>query len=368
MNLVHMKTKKKTVGIVLAGLAVVAVVAALFITSRGKEESGEDAVASSENAVEADGSIETDVPEADGNTETGTANTGSFSVTETESLAFSQSPSDLLLYDQNPYVLVDGTVFWYEDGAWSTLLDASFSALYPGERFCGLTSDGSIDADLLTQEEYDSYSLTTAGTYYNAEQVVQQTAGKAIVQLGASIFNEGVLVLYEDGTTELFNAGTAYPIAEDLTVAEVSGNYLLTEEGDVYLVNYLFKETFSTLSVTLKQVSAEQIVSIQARPTENLCVGLTDEGTVKIWSVLTEQSESEYTPVLPATEKISMGDNYFVAVGTDGKAHFSHYDPEMGEAVDAYLEAQPGTALEVACEGQRIAVLYDDGRICMIDF
>ena len=35
MNLVHMKTKKKTVGIVLAGLAVVAVVAALFITSRG---------------------------------------------------------------------------------------------------------------------------------------------------------------------------------------------------------------------------------------------------------------------------------------------------------------------------------------------
>lgn len=290
-----------------------------------------------------------------------------FSVTEIESYPFEAEPSQFALINLCPCVVVDGDTYLYEDGSWAQIqLDRKMAKIYSGEIFCGLTADGEIAVGPTEWEwgNYENYSLTTAGALYNTEMMMKLTAGEKIEQLSTDILREHMIALFENGKTKLFIFGKSYDIAESLVVEEVSGNYLRTDSGDVYVLKYTYWETKDSLSVNLRKVSSDKIISISACPTANRCVGIKSDGSVEAWLGIAGNLVSDFQNI----DMVSMGFDYCVAAGKDGKAYFSAYDSELEEAIGSYLNAMERKVICVTCEDDRIAIMFDDYSICMIDF
>ncbi|MCD7738114.1 MAG: hypothetical protein LUH58_03620 [Lachnospiraceae bacterium] len=292
-----------------------------------------------------------------------------FTVTEIEGCNFPQAPSQFTFFNLNPCVGADQTVYLYEDGGW--IIYESYQKMaevYPGDNFCAVSVDGEIIADLPEESEYQSYGLGSAGIFYNADEIVKQTADRKVRQLNKNIVNEEVMVLYEDGQVELFNAGTGYSVtdslAEEETVEEISGSFLRTASGKVYLVKYRFHESDSSGSVTLSQVSTDRIVSISACASADRCIAVKSDGTVEVYSDMEQELGADFERI----ETVCMGYSCCVAVDEDGRAHFSAYDSGMEEEIDLYLAGLEGNVIYAACSYQGIAVLLEDYSICVIDF
>ncbi|MCD7805770.1 MAG: hypothetical protein LUH19_00320 [Lachnospiraceae bacterium] len=292
-----------------------------------------------------------------------------FTVTEIESYDFPQAPSQFTFFNFNPCVIADQTVYLYEDGNWMICeSDQKLAEVYPGDNLCAVSAEGEIIADLPEESEYQTYPLGSAGLFYNADEIVKQTAGRKVRQLSKNIVNEEVMVLYEDGQAELFNAGTGYSVtdslAEEETVEEVSGSFLRTAAGNVYLATYRFRESDSSGSVTLSQVSTDQIVSISACASADRCIAVKSDGTVEVYSDLEQELGVDFERI----ETACMGDSCCVAVDEDGRAHFSAYDSEIEEKIDSYLAGLERKVIYAACSDQRIAVMFEDYSVCVIDF
>ena len=79
----------------------------------------------------------------------------SFSVTEIESNNFIETPTQFILTNSSPCVLIDGVAYLYEDGIWNEIhSDEKLSEIYPGDIFCALTEDGGI---IVGSEDWKDY-------------------------------------------------------------------------------------------------------------------------------------------------------------------------------------------------------------------
>ncbi|MCD7836693.1 MAG: hypothetical protein LUG83_08635, partial [Lachnospiraceae bacterium] len=105
--------------------------------------------------VSEDIEIFTDVPAQDGRGTESLIEEKSFLVTEIESYPFEEEPSQFVLTDLCPCVVVDGAAYLYENGSWNEIQsDEKLVSIYSGDIFCGLTSDGEI---VVGSEEWDEY-------------------------------------------------------------------------------------------------------------------------------------------------------------------------------------------------------------------
>lgn len=285
-----------------------------------------------------------------------------FTLTEIEKYDFVANPEQFALVNMNPCVLVDGVAYLYEDGDWNKIQsDKKISQIYSGDKFCCLTQDGKIIVgNEEWKEEYESYPLSSAGVFHNAEEMLKATEEKTITNISAEIFNEYIIATFADGITECFVNGKSLTVTDSLSVKEISGHFLLTDSGDVYLVSY--PDSFETIKI--KQVSTDKIQSISSCPSADRCVGIKNDGSIEVWSDVEGDLASDFQKI----EMIKMGFNYCVAVREDGKACFSAYDKELETEITSCLDGMNKKAISVTCDYSRIAIMFEDYSICLIDF
>lgn len=284
-----------------------------------------------------------------------------FTVTEIDAYDFAEPLSQFVLIGLQPSVLIDGEAYIYEDAGWNKIYEGKkITEIYAGEAFCALTEDGEIYVADDALAEYESYPLGAAGVYYNAEKMLEYSSGSKIEHLSANILNDCIIAASVDGGIKVYVNGMERGIAEPIRVADMSGKYLLSEEGDVYMVSY--PDSFERVRV--KRVSDDKFVSISACPTANRCIGIKHDGSTEVWSDVEGELASDFQDI----DKISMGFHYCIALSEDGKVCFSAYDEELEVEIRAYLEKIDDNVVNVACAYNRIAIMFEDYSICMIDF
>lgn len=284
-----------------------------------------------------------------------------FAVTEIDASDFAEVPSQMELINLQPCALVDGEAYIYEGDSWNKIfVDKKLTEIYAGEVFCALTEDGEIYMAGDALAEYESYPLGSASVYYNAEKMLEYSSGSKIEHLSANILNDCIVASSVAGEIKVYVNGIEREIADPIRVIGMSGKYLLSEEGDVYMVSY--PDSFERVRV--KRISDDKFVSISACLTANRCIGVKHDGSTEVWSDVEGELASDFCNI----DKISMGFNYCIALSQDGKVYFSAYDKELEADIRVYLEKLDDNAVNVACAYNRIAIMFEDYSICMIDF
>ncbi len=284
----------------------------------------------------------------------------SVKVIEIEAYDFPEPPSQIALIGTKPCVLVAGEAYLYEDTGWSKIYaEKELEEIYAGEVFCALTEDGEIFVTEDSLTEYEGYPSGSAGAYYNAEKMLQYCSDTSIEKISANILNDYIIAASGSGEIKVYVNGLERGVAEPIHVADMSGKYLLSEKGEVYLVSY--PDSFERVRV--KRVSDEKFVSISACPTANRCIGVKQDGSIEVWSDVDGELASDFRDI----EKISMGFHYCIALSGDGEVCFSAYDEELEAEIRDYLKTLGGKAIDVTCAYNRITILFKDSSVCMVD-
>lgn len=300
-------------------------------------------------------------------------------INEIESCQFDKKPSQLAVlgvFDPDldrtelcPCVLVDGTAYLYRDGKWNEIWpDKKFTQIYSDEYFCAITTDGEIFAVSEGLEAYktESMPLGSAGVFYNADKVLELTAGKKVKQLSGTIFRQESMVLFSDGKTELFFHGTGHRVADSVNVEEISGDFLRTDSGDVYHL----KSDFYGKTLEIQKISSD-IKSICSSYEKGCYIGIKSDGSLDLWRPEYNLKLLKDLSDFQNIESVSMGFSYFVALGKDGKVRFSHYgidDNDDEEMINSYMDKMTKRAIHIACVYERIVIMYYDYSMSIIDF
>lgn len=284
-----------------------------------------------------------------------------YTIEEVTTFPFETCPTQLELVNLSPCVLVDGMVYLQEGDTWKLLYgDTKVKEVYGGEYFCALTEDGAL---LLGEDVPKSDEITnmSASIFYNAEEIQKNTQNQKILDVNRNIVNESAIVFLENGTVEAFRVGTSCQIMDAIDVKAIEGNYVLTEDGDVYLI--LCEDGLETAE--WKQISKEKIMDIFAAPKANRCLGLKEDGTLVEWKDGSSILEIQTGNVSDA----AMGDYYSIVLDKEGRCYFYADDNEkLEEQINIYLEQIGKKAIHVTCAYERIAIMFEDYSITMIDF
>lgn len=267
----------------------------------------------------------------------------------------------LAFVGENPCVLADGTAYLYADGAWKAYAEEErLTRLYSGDEFCALTESGNLVTDAEFPEDYAEYPLTSAGVYDNAFRMLDELQDREVILVNGNIFNENPVCLLSDGSLLLFHAGKSLPITPPGTVTALSGHFLLTDAGAVYRIQ--FNE--ETEKVRVIAVADGGITAVSACATALRCAGICEDGTVEVWSDI----DGELAGDLRNAENVQMGFQYCVALDQDGQVLFSSYNKEQETDMRQRLAKQGGRAVMIGCNYQRLAVLYENRRMVLLDF
>ncbi len=280
-------------------------------------------------------------------------------VTYIDNVPFAEDITQMSMVELMPCVLVNGEVYLYKNEEWVQLArEEPLIRVFSGEQFCGLTETGKIDVEIIA-EVPENTPLTVAGINYNAAQILELTKERKIEDISSSIFDETLVVLFADGTVEMYVSGKRYTMKEPLNVVKVEGTFLLTNTGDVYKADYSEKSE----TISLKKVSMDIITDISASETAARCAGIKKDGTIEVWSDLTQEFVVDFQNV----EKVCMGFNYCVAIREDGVAQFASYDKDIEKEVNTFLESIKQKVLYVTNGYNRIIMILEDYSLCLID-
>ena len=283
-----------------------------------------------------------------------------FTATKIDACDFAEVPSQFVLIGSQPCVLVDGEAYIHDGECWNRIqADKKFTKIYSGEVFCALTEDGEIFVTEDALAGYEEYPLGSAGAYHNAEKLLQACSDMTIEHISGNILNDYIITASESGGIRVYVNGMEQVITQPIRVADISGKYLLSEEGEVYLVSY--PDSFDRVKV--KKVSEEKFVSISACPTANRCIGIKQDGSVEVWSDVEGELAWDFRDI----KTISMGFGYCVALSEEGEVCFASYDEEQEGEIREYLKTLDGRAVDVTCAYNKAAILLEDGSICMIE-
>lgn len=267
----------------------------------------------------------------------------------------------LAFVGENPCVLADGTAYLYADGAWKAYAEEErLTRLYSGDEFCALTESGHLVTDAEFPEDYAEYPLGSAGVYDNADRMLDELQDREVILVNGNIFNENPVCLLSDGSLLFFHAGKSLPITPPGTVTALFGDFLLTDAGEVYRIQ--FNEETERVSVIA--VSDGGITAVSACTTAARCVGIREDGAVEIWSDIDGDLAADFQNV----RTVQMGFQYCVALDQDGQVLFSSYNKEQETDMRQRLAKQGGEAVMIGCNYQRLAVLYENRRMALFDF
>lgn len=148
--------------------------------------------------------------------------------------------AQISLVRQKACIVHDGKVTVY-DGEWKDYeSDINIITVYDGELFCALNDSGNIilQSENLNTGEYGGYPLSTSAMFYNAEQVINFTDEKILALSGNLLAGEYCVAYFSDGCTRIFHNGAMLELSDVTDVADISGRFILSTQGEVYKAIY----------------------------------------------------------------------------------------------------------------------------------
>lgn len=262
-----------------------------------------------------------------------------------------------VLINDIPYMVSEGTAYYWDDDnrVWVACREG-VKKLFRGEDFCILKEDGSLEVGNVENLDIDEEFSSLSGLYgvACANKLLDISRNTPIRTLNREPVSASCWALCEDGSM-LINPGGEYIPFEipNETIKEISGNFVLTEEGNVYEI---IEDSWKPGEYSYKQVSEDKLIAIDACGSGTLCVGIREDHTAVMWCL------PEWEP-LDLTEwknvkEVAAGFNYCVGVTTNGKVLYADYVEEREADVSKRLRGIK--AEHITCCFETIAIIKND--------
>lgn len=263
-----------------------------------------------------------------------------------------------VLIDNVPYMVSGGTAYYWDDNneEW-VFYKEDVKELFPGELFCVLKEDGSLE--LCTDDLLDIKNMPLGMQFLinQASQLADISGNTPIRTLNKELGRENCWALCEDGSM-LINPGEDYIPFEiqNETIKDISGDFILTGQGNVYQME---NRNFGTFSYN--QVSDDKFTAIAACDTAPRCVGINENNSAVMWSNLEPLELMDWKNV----KEIAVGFNYCVGLTMNGKILYADYD--KNREINVSKRLQGIRAEHITCCYETIAIIKNDSTVEMID-
>lgn len=282
-----------------------------------------------------------------------------FSVKEIESESATEN-CKIALVNSKPCIVSDGKAYIYADGWNEVETDNDIVTIYNGDVFCALDCEGNIIMMSEEVDDYQGYPLSSAGIYYNAEELCKLAEDEKIMLLsGNPLGNEYCVAYFENGYTRLFVNGAAFDLSDSIVVTDISGKFILSKEGNVYKVSY----GDNSENVYLEQVSEGKYTAIAACTSADRCIGIRQDGTTTIWSDV----DLDFVFNTENAKSATMGFNYGIILCKDGNIEFHSVDSNLEYQVSEYFAKQNEDISSISCSYDSIAILTQNGNVKIIN-
>lgn len=263
-----------------------------------------------------------------------------------------------VLINDVPYIVSDGTAYYWDDSneVWIAYMKG-IKELFRGEYFCVLKNDGRLELCTNDPLDIDSMPLGMQYTINQANKLLEISQNTPIRTLNSELLSANCYALCEDGSI-LMASGEEYIPFEihNENIKDISGDFILTEEGNVYQME---NEDFGQFSY--KRVSEDKFKAIAAFESAPRCVGIRENNTVVMWSDLEPLSLTDWKNV----KEIAVGFNYCIGLTINGEVLYADYDKEREKDISKLLRGIK--AESITCCYESIAILKQDLIVEMID-
>lgn len=260
-----------------------------------------------------------------------------------------------------PLKIEDGILYAYEeDGTRSVVeLEGRASQVFSGENLCVLLEDGSIYYDGMTElsepEDGENFPLSEGYAVVMAGKVLELNETEPFLAVNQNIEYLNFKALLESGELicETNSGGFRYYTLPEEKPIELSGDFILTENGNVY---YLYGDAEILYD-------GGDIAAISACETASRCIGLKENGQAVSWWM-----DLEAPDVSGWKNIVAVKQGFYFAVGLDanGKVYFATDDAELEKNVTAEL-SQWSDVTEIAVLFETIAGMKEDGSCLFLD-
>lgn len=261
--------------------------------------------------------------------------------------------------DVIPLKIEDGTLYEYaaDDGAWTVIeLDGRAAQVFSGENLCVLMEDGSLFYDGLTEVLPDGENVPLMSSYgmMIAGKVLEQNEAEPFLDVNfnlqylyfRALLASGELLCEDmEGLTRVSLPGEK--------PAALAGNFILTEEGNVYYLNGDAKKLYD----------GGDIVAVSACETAARGVGLKANGEAVSWWLDVEAPDLSEWKNLAA---VRQGFYFTVGLDLDGGVHYADSNAKAMESVSEVLRTWPDVTDLAICY-ETIVGLKEDGSCVMLD-
>jgi hypothetical protein len=214
--------------------------------------------------------------------------------------------------------------------------------------------DGSTDIT-------DDMPLGSASDFQLAQQLIACNESEKFLCIGDTI-TLSCLALPEDGTILYPDGDTYARFQMDEVPIFLSGNYILTERGNVYYLD--LENEVGDAPQLIPIYDGENIVSISSCYSDQQCIGLKDDGSVCSWSANSDGSElsvSDWTQVI----SVKQGFHFAIGLTNDGKVLYAGSGENQTERIENEL-SQWNDIVQIAIYGTAIYGLKSDGSCLTI--
>ncbi len=254
-------------------------------------------------------------------------------------------PKVLSIADGEPVSLYEGEVYRYtKEGRWEKQEFAEkIEQVISGEYLNLLDAKGALYGNsILAEELFESGYVPNNGAGYifeMASKALEINGEQPFIMVNGSVMSN-FRALTEDNRI-LYQRSDEYDYYKmDEKVAQLSGDYILTEDGNVYLLKVTEQDAYDKTTGNivrnyipeLKRVHSNgEIVYINAADTANRCIGLTRKGTAKVfWEDLKAPEVSDWKKL----KKVVQGFFFEVGLTQNGQVLLAY------EAQDTQKQAE----------------------------
>lgn len=271
-------------------------------------------------------------------------------------------PEQFAIVDNVPFLVSEGVLYRYEGGRrWRRLAgDGAVKQLLSGEELTGLDETGKLlfrqDA---SRDEADWTPLSAGYTRHMRQRLLEINENERFSCVSGM---PGWLAVLEDGTLLVPSSGEYARVRLPQAPAALSGPFVLTEDGCVFLCPPDGAGPTGTAE-PVPVYGGGDIAAISASLTSGECLGLRTDGTVAAWDT------SGYFDPLPVSgwegvASAAQGFRFAVGLTEEGRILFAaHHAPQ--ETAEALAEWRDIT--RIAVSGTTVWGLRSDGSCLSLE-
>ena len=263
-----------------------------------------------------------------------------------------------------PTRIDEGKVFQYNSECEWTVVEVEENPvrILSGENLCVLSEDGKLYYKGLSENlESEEHSLTTEYRIHMVEKVLKINENELFLAVNKNLDYIESRVLLENGKI-LYQGLEDYEcyIFPEETPIGLSGDYVLTEEGNIY---HLYTD-ITNESIELEKVyEGGDIVAISACESAPCYIGLRENGQVEAWCAHYKTMAFEGWKNIVS---VCQGFHYAVGLDSDGMIHFIGAEEELNVNVSQVLSTWRNI-VEIAVAGEMIVGMQEDGKCLFLN-